>query len=199
MNGSTLPSDHGGPARVVVPGVAGARSVKWLDRITVQDAESQNYYQRHDYKILPPDAADKNEAEKYWDIVPALQDMPANGVIGFPESGDTVRIGRDETLEVKGYALPHGLDGPVVKVEVSVDDGLSWQEAELSSDQNGDGRWVWALWHACVKPPAGRNRKILGRATDKAGNVQEKDPTWNLRGVAYNGYGEVRDLTVEAD
>lgn len=24
-------------------------------------------------------------------------------------------------------------------------------------------------------------------------------PAWNLRGVAYNGYGEVRDLIVEAD
>jgi sulfite oxidase len=40
MNGSALPSDHGGPVQVVVPGVARARSVKWLDRITVQDAES---------------------------------------------------------------------------------------------------------------------------------------------------------------
>jgi sulfite oxidase len=34
---------------------------------------------------------------------------------------------------------------------------------------------------------------------DKGGNVQEKNPTWNLRGVAYNGYGDVRDLTVEID
>jgi hypothetical protein len=29
--------------------------------------------------------------------------------------------------------------------------------------------------------------------------VQEKDPAWNLRGVAYNDYGEVQDLTVEAN
>jgi sulfite oxidase len=65
MNGSALPSDHGGPVRVVVPGVAGARSVKWLGRTTVQDAESQNFYQRHDYKVLPPDAIDKDAAEKY--------------------------------------------------------------------------------------------------------------------------------------
>lgn len=173
--------------------------MKWLDRITVQDAESQNFYQRHDYKILPPDVTDKSEAEKYWDTVSALQDMPVNSVIGFPESGDTVRIGRDGTLEVKGYALPHGPDGPVVKVEVSVDDGVSWQEAELSSDQNGDGRWAWVLWQARVMFSVGRNRKILSRATDKGGSMQEKDPAWNLRGVAYNGYGEVRDLTVEAD
>lgn len=30
MNGVPLPPDHGYPVRVVVPGVAGCRSVKWV-------------------------------------------------------------------------------------------------------------------------------------------------------------------------
>lgn len=121
-----------------------------------------------------------------------------NSVIGFPESGDTVRIGPDKALEVKGYALLQGPDGPVVKVEVSVDDGVSWEEGELSNDPEGGGRWTWVLWQARVKLSIGKHRRILRKATDKGGNMQEKDPVWNLRGVAYNGYGEVRDLTVEA-
>ncbi len=199
MNGIALPSDHGDLARVVVPGVAGARSVKWLDIITVQDAESQNFYQRHDYKVLPPDVADTDEAEKYWDTVRALQDVPVNSVIGVPESGDTVRVRPDKSLEVKGYALPHGPDGPVFKAEISVDNGVSWQEAQRSNDPEGCGRWTWGFWRARVALPVGRNRKILSRATDNGENVQEKHPLWNLKGVAYNGHGEVRNLTVDAD
>lgn len=30
MNGEPLPPDHGFPVRIIVPGVVGARNVKWL-------------------------------------------------------------------------------------------------------------------------------------------------------------------------
>ena len=33
MNGQPLPADHGFPLRVVVPGVAACRSVKWVSRL----------------------------------------------------------------------------------------------------------------------------------------------------------------------
>ncbi|KAI4722949.1 ATP synthase alpha subunit vacuolar [Aureobasidium sp. EXF-10727] len=90
MNGKPLSKEHGFPVRVVVPGIAGARSVKWLDRITVQTVESSNYYQQHDYKILPPEAVDSESAEKFWDTTPALQTMPINSAIAIPEPGSKV-------------------------------------------------------------------------------------------------------------
>ncbi|XP_048502040.1 sulfite oxidase isoform X2 [Beta vulgaris subsp. vulgaris] len=42
MNGEPLNRDHGYPLRVVVPGVIGARSVKWLDSMSVIAEECQS-------------------------------------------------------------------------------------------------------------------------------------------------------------
>ncbi|KAF9737119.1 hypothetical protein PMIN06_001879 [Paraphaeosphaeria minitans] len=199
MNGRPLSPNHGAPVRVVTPGIAGARSVKWLDRVTVQTCESENFYQRHDYKILPPEATCKEEAEKWWDRVSALQDMPINSVIAIPASSSTIHLSPDGTTEVKGYALPSGSDGPITKVEISTDDGVTWQLAELLEDQETNGadlKWAWSLWRARVKIDKGQGRKVLSRATDRSGNTQVKCPEWNLRGVAYNGYGEASELHV---
>jgi sulfite oxidase len=96
MNGSPLSPKHGAPVRVITPGIAGARSVKWLDTITIQPKESTNYYQRHDYKILPSDVDSAEKAEQWWDKVPALGDMPINSVIAVPLSNSTVRTETDE-------------------------------------------------------------------------------------------------------
>ena len=196
MNGDTLPINHGHPVRVIVPGIAGARSVKWLDRITVQPEESRNFYQQRDYKILPPEDINKEAATKYWDIIPAMQDMPINSVIASPQNGETTPLSVDGTVEVRGYALPQGDQGPIVKVEVSVDDGKKWVEADLLDGAHGKGKWCWVLWKAGLKAERGSNQRIQSRATDNGGNVQEPCPQWNLRGVGYNGYGESRDIVI---
>lgn len=39
MNGTPLMAEHGGPLRVFAPGVIGARSVKWVQRIVISSDE----------------------------------------------------------------------------------------------------------------------------------------------------------------
>ncbi|HSU84889.1 MAG TPA: molybdopterin-dependent oxidoreductase, partial [Thermoanaerobaculia bacterium] len=62
MNGEPLPPAHGAPLRVVVPGYIGARSVKWISRITLQESPSDNYFQAKAYRLFPasvgPDTVD---------------------------------------------------------------------------------------------------------------------------------------------
>ena len=176
MNGKPLTARHGYPVRMIVPGVAGCRSVKWLDRITIQSEESTNLYQRYDYKKLPPEATDTEAAKKYWDVTPALQDMPVNSVIAKPRDHDTIRLSPVGTIEVKGYALPLGDQGPVVKIEVSIDDGQTWTEAEISPTSQKGSKWSWVLWRARIETEKGQNRRIISRAMDAGGNVQNDNP-----------------------
>ncbi|EMC93949.1 hypothetical protein BAUCODRAFT_215892 [Baudoinia panamericana UAMH 10762] len=196
MNGQRLTVGHGYPVRVVTPGIAGARAVKWLDRITVQMKESENHYMQYDYKVLPPDATDSESAKKYWGTTPAIQAMPVNSTIALPTGGSSVERETDGYITVKGYAVPSGDDGPVVKVEVSADGGINWTDAELLSHQD-EGKWSWKLWRCKLQIPSGSARTIYSRATDAAGNTQPKRSQWNLRGVCYNGYGEAADITVK--
>jgi sulfite oxidase len=197
MNGEPLAPRHGFPVRTVVPGVLGARSVKWLDRITVSDKESPCHYQQHDYKVLPPHVPDMKAAERYWGKIPCMLEMPINACVALPESGSTISLPTSGLIEVKGYAVPQGHQGPVVRVQVSGDEGATWIDAELNDGGEDRSKWAWVLWNARVKMDRGCGKKIFAKATDGGGNTQEHaQSTWNLRGVAYNGYEAIVDLMV---
>ena len=90
MNSEPLPRAHGGPVRVVVPGYIGARSVKWVTAIRVQEVPSENYFQASDYRILPP--------ETNPDTVAAgegisLSSLPLNCDILVPSDGAEIPAG----------------------------------------------------------------------------------------------------------
>ncbi|KAJ6607359.1 Oxidoreductase, molybdopterin-binding domain-containing protein [Mycena sp. CBHHK59/15] len=173
MNDEPLSADHGGPLRVVVPGYLGARWVKWLDTIALSPAESPNYYQQHDYKILPPD------------VFSILVPLPLNSVIA---SVTPMRLPSSSlvSIYVKGYALPGAPScGNVSTVEVSIDGGATWRPATITYQQ---GKWSWTLWELSIDdvPPTGT---VYSRARDEVGGMQARQGTWNLRGIAYNAWG----------
>ncbi len=45
MNGETLPADHGYPLRLVAPGKAGYKWVKWITRVEVVDYDYKGYWE----------------------------------------------------------------------------------------------------------------------------------------------------------
>ncbi|KAM6294485.1 LOW QUALITY PROTEIN: sulfite oxidase, mitochondrial [Aegotheles albertisi] len=190
MNGQELPRDHGFPVRVVVPGVVGARSVKWLGRVAVSPAESTSHWQRNDYKGFSP-CVD-------WDTVdytsaPAIQELPVQSAITQPQAGAAVPPGE---LTVKGYAWSGGGRG-VVRVDVSLDGGRTWRVARLTGQHPvpPPGRaWAWALWELQAPVPAGAELEIICKAVDGSYNVQPDTvaPIWNLRGVLSNAWHRVR-------
>lgn len=205
MNGKAIPADHGFPIRVVVPGVVGARSVKWLGKIVVSAEESSSHWQQKDYKGFSPGID--------WDTVdyksaPAIQELPVQSAITTPAEGSVIDRS-EELLTVKGYAWSGG-GREVIRVDVSLDGGKTWKVAKLKSkDKEGDqtspplGRaWPWKLWEITVPlPPEAQELELICKAVDNSYNTQPDTfgPIWNVRGLLSNAWHRVKVKISEDD
>jgi sulfite oxidase len=185
INRQPLPRLHGGPVRVVVPGVVGVRSVKWITGITVQPFPSQNYFQAIDYRLRPPDGDPTAAGEG----IP-LSSLSLSCGILVPDDGATVPPG---PLEIRGYAIAEDCRR-VARVEVSLDAEGSWREAELQPTRS---RWAWRQWSLAVDATRGPLR-VLARAWDDTGATHPESPAalWNPGGYANNAWACV-ELTVD--
>ena len=180
MNGEPLPPVHGAPLRVVVPGYIGARSVKWLERIEVRSRPWQGYFQHVVYRLLPEDGTPGPGAGMPLGLIALNADVLS------PADGDTVAAG---AVEVRGYAFAGG-ERHVARVDVSLDGGASWSQAELLEDL---GPWAWRHWRTTVDLAPGEH-DILVRAWDSSAATQPEDEAalWNPKGYVNNARPRVR-------
>lgn len=196
MNGEPLPADHGAPVRCLVPGVAGARSVKWLNKLIVASEESQSHWQQNDYKAFN-NSTTWETAD--FSSLPAIQDMPVNSAISWPSPKSLVQLTPDGCVEMKGWAWSGGGRG-IARVDVSAD-GHTWTEAELKrpEGQSLTRTWAWTLWTAKLPVPAdlqkpGKALNLIVKAVDAQYNVQPEsiESVWNIRGVLCNGWHRIQ-------
>ena len=211
MNGQPLTRDHGYPLRCVVPGMYGARSVKWLWRIALRRGHSDGFFVQRDYKMLPS-WMDGHQVD--WNAAPPLMETNVQCAICVP-AGREVRLSGHEAPELNGgepRGAPNGLAAGrhvvslplrgyacsgggrrIVRVEVSGDGGRTWQAARFLDAANKEvshetrsGAFSWRLWVARV--PVAAPCQVVCRAVDEAANTQPDDvvAAWNLRGVAHN-------------
>ena len=180
MNGEPLPLVHGAPLRVVVPGYIGARSVKWLERIEVRSSPWQGYFQHVVYRLVPADGTPGPG------VGMALGLIALNSDVLSPADGDTVAAG---PVEVRGYAFAGG-ERHVARVDVSLDGGARWSQAELLEDL---GRWAWRHWRITLDLAPGE-QEILVRAWDSSAATQPEDEAalWNPKGYVNNSRPRVR-------
>jgi hypothetical protein len=143
MNGQPLPKQHGHPARVLVPGHWGETNVKWIDKIELLEEEEDGYWEQRGWQGTGP----VNTVAKLWDDT-ALD----NG-----------------NIEVAGHAYA-GLR-EIDRVEVSIDGGESWTDAELSEPLPDDD--VWQQWRHEFEPDG--EHEVVVRAVDGEGNVQTEE------------------------
>lgn len=198
MNGKDIPRDHGYPLRVLVPGTVAARSVKWVNKISLSEEESTSQWQRRDYKCFGPNEGDKPD----WDAAPAIQETPIQSAITSVHrvTADRLKNSKlaqvygleEESVILTGYAFSGG-GREIVRVDVSPDDGKTWQQAHLLPDDNrGSKAWSWRRWESAIPV-----RKLRGnycvKAVDDGYNTQPEsfEPYYNFRGNLANAWHRV--------
>ena len=189
MNGETLPPVHGFPLRVVVPGWIGARSVKWLHKIRLQAAPSDNYFQAVAYRLFPASIGPENVV---WEEGTMLGEQAVNAIVTSPQTGDAVRAGE---VRFAGIALAGG-GRRVERVELSADGGRTWIRAELGDEEE---TWSWRFWEARLALAPGEH-EIAVRAWDSASQTQPPavEQVWNFKGYMNNAWARVA-VSVRAD
>ncbi len=144
MNGVELPKRHGWPARVLLPGSYGMKQPRWLERIEVTDKSVSGYWEKR-------------------------------GWCGTCEVQLTARINaairqQDGSWRVTGLAYCGAQ--PVGAIEISADEGTTWQPARITSERLPN---AWSTWEWNWRPEKTGEQILTARATDAAGARQIED------------------------
>ncbi len=151
QNGEPLRPQQGFPLRLLVPGFEGMYNTKWLRRIKVVDRYYMTY---NDYGHI---SKDKEVAALTFQWGP-------KSVITFPSGEQKLPV--PGIYQLTGLAWSGG--GAVRRVEVSTDDGQTWNDAEIrgmvhpKAHTRFDMEWKWD----------GRECVLQSRCTDELGQVQ---------------------------
>jgi DMSO/TMAO reductase YedYZ molybdopterin-dependent catalytic subunit len=173
MNGRPLEPQHGYPLRLVVPGWYGMTSVKWLASIEAIAEPFLGYQQLSSYRYTPTldDPGDPVTLQN----VRALMIPP-----GIPDFATRIRLLAAGPVTLTGRAWAGRHD--VIRVEVSVDGGETWDDASLDPPR---GPHAWLAWRYEWSAETGRHT-LAARATDSAGNTQPLEQPWNAHGMGNN-------------
>jgi sulfane dehydrogenase subunit SoxC len=154
QNGERLRPQQGYPLRLILPGFEGNMNVKWLRRLHVTSEPAYSREETSKYTDLMPDGIAR-EFTFY---------MEAKSIITRPSGGQ--RLMTRGFHEITGIAWSGR--GKISKVEISVDDGKSWQEAKLQEPVLSRALTRFRLpWQWDGQPAV-----IQSRAVDETGYVQ---------------------------
>lgn len=161
QDGEPLTRDHGFPARVLVPGIYGMKNVKWVTEIELATQDYQGYWQT-----------------RGWSDTAIVQTMSRI------DTANATKLD-DGSYGIGGVAFA-GLRG-VEQVEVSTDNGQSWQTAQVKPALND---LSWNLWGFAWNAEPGTHEVVV-RATDGSGDTQTAEPSRPLPDGA-TGYHTVK-------
>jgi DMSO/TMAO reductase YedYZ molybdopterin-dependent catalytic subunit len=187
MNDQPLPPLHGFPLRAVISGWEGAYSVKWLTHIQVIDKEHEGFFVKTAYRY-PTRRVAPGETVAPQDMIP-VAGLVVKSLINTPLEGAKLKAG---PVRIAGFAWAG--ESFIAKVEVSMDNGSTWQPASLGKERE---KYAWQSFESEFRITKPGSYLLMARATDDKGNVQPVAPQWNPSGYLWNVIDKVR-INVEA-
>ncbi|KAI1827073.1 Oxidoreductase, molybdopterin-binding domain-containing protein [Xylaria intraflava] len=174
MNGEPLPKIHGAPVRAVVMGYIGARSVKWLYRITAIPHPTHAPVQSREYLYFNQQVGKHNQR---WTDGIQIQEMPVSSAIMSPWNKQVVI--HEGKIAVNGWAYSGGGRWPE-RVEVSADGGFSWYMVPVEN-LSPKHKFAWRTWHMQLPCDVEGWIELAVRCWDNSLNTQptEVRNTWN--------------------
>lgn len=149
MGGEPLAREHGFPARLLIPGRYGMKMTKWISRIELGTDEHEAYWEK-----------------RGWDEAAVVN--PMSYIRAHVREGDSVIIGG-----VAFAGLESGVE-EIETVEVSLDGGERWHDAELE-DQLAPH--AWRRWRYEHEAPETREFELVARLVTQGGTVQTAEET----------------------
>jgi DMSO/TMAO reductase YedYZ molybdopterin-dependent catalytic subunit len=164
LNGAPLTPQHGFPARFLFPGHYGMKQPKWVTRIRFSASDQPGYWENNG-----------------WDELAIVKTMSR---IDRPTDGTALAAG---SIQFGGIAFAGSRR--ISAVELSWDNGRSWQAAQLRAEFAPN---AWRFWQLTASLAAGHYR-VSVRARDGEGTLQ----TSKTAGTLPNGADGYHSITLD--
>jgi DMSO/TMAO reductase YedYZ molybdopterin-dependent catalytic subunit len=145
MNGEPLPMRHGFPLRMIVPGMVGEKSIKWLTQIELRDSTAKQFYEKQGW------------GPKF--------EISTTSRFCTPDFHKPFKLGMPIDLRGIAFAGARGIR----RIEVSSDDGATWNPAEITY---GTAPLAWVQWRYEWRPKNAGVYRLAVRAVDGTGDLQ---------------------------
>jgi DMSO/TMAO reductase YedYZ molybdopterin-dependent catalytic subunit len=168
MNDQPLLPDHGFPVRLVVPSWIGVSAIKWLGQIEVSGTPLISPWNTQFYRLLGPSYPPEGTVITHQ-VVKSAFELAQNA---------TFTAGRKQVLRGRSWSG----NGRIRRVEVSTDDGTTWQDARPTSPAPDR---AWLRWEFPWRPREAGSYTLRARATDITGTRQPDEAPYNTQGYLF--------------
>ena len=187
MNGASLPHYNGFPVRIIVPGWTATYWMKHLDTIEAATRPFAGFWMQNAYRIPTGKfPIVQHFLSQMTATNEPITEMVINSMITAPQQGHTMQA--SETADIRGLAWDGGYG--IQRVEISVDSGATWREAELGKDV---GRFAFRSFRFLLQAAGHRRVSGDGTSSNTLGQTQAEKLIFNSAGYHNN---VIRPVTI---